>query len=134
MFGYVLKLECIGDNYVQAGKKIVNGQPVRISNRTLMAISMHKKTPWCAEIIGFTPSAALERRFVKGMKTYAEANGVGSRGVYLFFVLGDGIYEIFSRETWARSRRYFARVRGSVLTEINEQEACRALAEKASTY
>lgn len=66
----------------------------------------------------------IERRFVKGMKTYAEANSTGSRGVYLYFVLSEGpLYEIFDRPGWGKTRRRFARVIDGALHDVSTEDA-----------
>jgi hypothetical protein len=52
----------------------------------------------------------LGRAFMRGQKDYSEANSVGSRGVYLTFLLPpDSLYEVRSFLAWKNERRYFIR-------------------------
>lgn len=113
----VLKLECIGDDF----------------NFVLRSFGMRPKPqPWVARIIGLDPKYEVAREFQRGQKDYAEANRVGSRGVYLFFFLDrPGIYEVFERVTRNKSRRYFGLLENGRdnLREITKEEVLCALKE-----
>lgn len=114
-----LKLECIGDNHVQEWRNacrfmggILNGGSMRGG----------PPRPWVAKIT--MDGDQIKRTFLRGQKDYSEANSVGSRGVYLYFHLEMGLYDVFSLETWKRSRRYFLKVEESGETkELEKEEA-----------
>lgn len=80
-----------------------------------------KKPAWLARITGVT-AGGLRREFVKGVKDYTDANGVGSRGVWQHFALDNGVYEVHERLTWGKTHRYFMRVCDGVITEIKREE------------
>lgn len=105
----VLKLEYIGENYAAMFRSV--GQARLIGK------------PWVARLTGLDPVSGYQREFVQGEIDYREANGIGSRGVYLYFVLDPGIYEVKERVSWKRSRRYFVRCNGRDIDEIDEEEA-----------
>lgn len=66
----------------------------------------------------------MERDFLDGKKDYSQANSVGSRGVYLFYVLRPGIvYEVHALTSWSGSEQYFCRVEGSELVRMTLNEA-----------
>lgn len=103
---YSLRLECIGDNGYKAIRDIAD---VDLS-------------PWVAQITGYDPTYFYRRHFIRGNKDYSEGNSIGSRGVYLYFSLGDGIYEVKEHKSWGRTIRYFLRVHEGQATEITTGE------------
>lgn len=122
---YVLKLECIGDDTVQ-GLRMWDRIGRQVESATGVANPFRgggPKSPWVAEITGTDPTYGLRRNFLKGSKDYSEANSKGSRGVHLYFVLRPGkLFEVYSKETWGSSRRYFAKVVDGSLIEIERAE------------
>jgi len=109
---YVIKLEAIGDNHVAYLRQFLKAKPPQFGRRELDAIRFgtRKHVPWIAEIIGIRPDGKLRRQFVDGQRDYSNANSVGSRGIYLYYALRPGLYEINSPEAWKRVRRYFLKV------------------------
>lgn len=104
-----LKIECIGDNntqYLEFWKSATK----EVLGRGL-AEDVFGKIParyFVAEITGIDLKYKYKRRFLKGRKDYSHANGVGSRGVYVNYILDSGkIYEVKSPISWKRSERYF---------------------------
>lgn len=122
---YVVKLEAIGDNHVSYLRHFLKAKPSLFGRRELDAIRFgtKKHVPWIAKIIGVRPDGFLRREFVDGQRDYSQANSVGSRGIYLYYALRPGLYEINSPETWKRVRRYFVRVVDEkTLEEISREE------------
>lgn len=67
--------------------------------------------PWVAKLS--MGKYNLKREFLKSMIDYSKSNSVGSRGVYLYFILSPGFYEVKERISWKNSRRYFLCVEDS---------------------
>lgn len=85
---------------------------------------------WVARIAGTDARYGFRRQFMRGHKDYSEANSVGTRGVFVFYMLGLGLYEIKEPLSWRSSRQYFALVdEEGVLTEVHEERA-REIAER----
>lgn len=101
-----LRLEAIGDNLPRAARAT-------------------RSRPWVARIVGIDERFGLAREFVRGQKDYRDANSVGSRGVYYYYLLEPGVYEVCSPESWQRTERYFvASHRGEIVRiERGEVEA-----------
>jgi hypothetical protein len=92
-------------------------------DKTLFTGGWKKTQPWVARIVGFDPKYHYRREFVRAQsRDYSRANSVGSRGVYAYYVLGDGIYEVNERMTWKRTDRYFAQVSNGTITRITQEE------------
>ena len=109
-----LKLECIGDNST--------------SGKTLFVPRLPRRQ-WVAEIIGFSLEYNFTRKFIYGRKDYSNANSVGSRGVYEYFILEqDKFYEVSAPLSWKNSYRYFCTVddQGKII-EINEESVKQCL-------
>jgi len=96
----ILELEAIGDNC-----------GCDIPHILVPLLGTMPKRYWVAEIVGFDIKYKYKRVFVKGNRDYLEANGAGTRGVFVNYVLESGhIYEVKSPETWTRTRKYFCTV------------------------
>lgn len=120
----VLKLEIIGDNYFAYKRDLANGnarENPRVEKYGEM-MGRDQTRPWVARIGGLDDKYGFRREFQRGQKDYSRANSIGSRGVYEYFALNDGIYEIHERVTWKRTRRYFVRVEGAGIIEISKEE------------
>lgn len=126
MTAVILKLECIGDDTVQMFR-MWN----RIGEQVQTATGVDNPfrgggppSPWVAEITGHDPKYTYARKFLRGRKDYSEANGVGSRGVHLYFELEEScLYQVYEKISWGSSRRYFARVVSGQLIEMSDDEA-----------
>ena len=119
-----LRLECVGDNHIQEMR----------SADALFGSALGKSgmsNPWCARITGMDSRFGFRREFMDGQKDYSQANSVGSRGIYLYYTLPPGVYEVFSRETWQGARRYFIRVQYGKITEIDRRAVITHLTEEA---
>lgn len=66
--------------------------------------------PWVARLTGTDPHWGFQRQFIKAAFDYTYARKSGGRGIYLYFALPPGIYEVYYPTSWKRERRYFARV------------------------
>lgn len=113
----VLSLEFIGEDFEAA---------TRAASRAAKKVGYdlgHKSSrPWVARITGRCEKYTYAREFLRGQIDYSRANSTGSRGVFLYFVLKDGIYEVYKHLSWKRSRRYFIRVEVTTITEISREE------------
>lgn len=127
----VIKLEAIGDDYFAYKRSRERTVERRMTNAWRMA---EREGPcWVARITGLDRKYGLAREFVHGQRDYAQANSVGSRGVFIYYPLRPGVYEVHERLTWAKSRRYFVRVEGTEYYEITQQEVIECLnADSAS--
>ena len=85
---------------------------------------IHSRRPWVAEIMGTDPRYGLRREFLDANTSYRHANGCGSRGTKLWFVLESGkYYEVKEQTSWRSSERYFCRVSasGDIIRAIKEE-------------
>lgn len=124
----VLELEIIGDNYYAS--KRAGGEAEAKEARYAAIMGRDKTRPWIARLIGLDPQYGFKREFIKAQqKDYGRANSIGSRGVFLYFVLPSGLYEVHERPTWKRTRRYFIRVEDEKITEIEREEVAQCLSE-----
>lgn len=130
----VLKLEIIGDNYYSYKRDLANGEAREIPRMERYAEMMgrDKTRPWVARITGFDKKYGFKREFQRGQRDYSKANSIGSRGVYEYFALKSGIYEVHERPTWKRTRRYFIRVEGAEIMEVSHEEVEGCLLKSAA--
>lgn len=115
----VLELEWIGE-YNDAHCRLYDKQIKMVGNG--LDLGYKSNRPWVARITGRDAIYGLAREFVRGQIDYSRANSKGSRGVYLYFPLKEGIYEVLAHRTWAKNRRYFCRVENTTITEITREE------------
>ena len=120
----VIALEIIADNYyayLQAKKR---GEAIesRSAEKYGELLGRDKARPWVARITGLCATYGLKREFIRGQKDYSRANSIGSRGIYEYFALDSGIYEVHERTTWKKTRRYFIRVENAQIEEIDKKE------------
>lgn len=132
----VLKLEFIAENY--HAYKRVQKAPERPWHQPLVTGGMERyggylgrnqSRPWVARLAGIDEQQRFTREFVSGQIDYSHANSTGSRGVYLYYPLKDGLYEVNARETWSKARRYFLRVEQTQMVEIEREEVLQCLIE-----
>jgi hypothetical protein len=83
--------------------------------------------PWVAQITGIHEQFTFERQFIRGQKDYSRANSQGSRGVFLYFHLGPGLYEAKQHLSWRRTRRFFFRIDNEELTEMTKEDMLAAV-------
>lgn len=116
----VLKLEIIGDNYYAAKREAPHKK--RYLQRYESALGRNTSRPWVARLTGLDPKYGFAREFLSGQKDYSLANSVGSRGVFVYYPLKPGVYEVNERLTWKKTRRYFIRVEDAQIEEITKDE------------
>jgi hypothetical protein len=96
----VLRLECVDDDAAQAARIMrKTGNTARVGQRSVRRVMAMDRAsaarPWVARVVGWAVNGSPLREFIKGLKDYSAANSVGSRGVYMFFILTPGhLYEI----------------------------------------
>lgn len=129
----ILRLECFHDDVTarqRAVRTMDSEQKRRVQSRHFAHdLRVGTAGTWVAEVTGIdAASGRIQRRFLEGLKDYTDANSVGSRGVYKFYVLTDGkLYEVADRAGYGKPpRRRFCRVEdGRVVTiEIGEVLRC----------
>ncbi len=116
----VLKLEYIGENYHSAQR--AGAQAQEQTARYGRYLGRNRSRPWVARLTGLDADGWSVRVFVRGQIDYSRANSTGSRGVYCYYPLSPGFYEVNARESWNHVRRYFLRVVGTEMHEISEEE------------
>lgn len=89
-------------------------------------------SPWVAALT-LAPNGSVQRDFLDGHRDYGESQGMGSRGVYMYFHLKPGfVYEIGEVKVAGLSKRgnirteqerYFAVVGNGQLRRISRDEA-----------
>jgi len=121
----VIRLELIGDNYFAYKRQAK--QEHKPSERYGEYLGRDQSRPWVARLTGLDAKYGFAREFVHGQRDYSQANSVGSRGVYEYIPLKDGVYEVNERLTWKRARRYFIRVQDAQITEISRDEVMECL-------
>ncbi len=124
----VLKLEIIGDNYRWAARHGVDLS--RLPTRRMIDVIRYGRRelrPWVARLVGLDKRFGFKREFITGMRDYSLANGDGSRGVYEYWALPDGLYEINECVKWGQARRRFIRVVGDKMRDISKEEAIAGL-------
>lgn len=125
----VLKLEFIAENYF-AYRKTPWAVHMR-TERYVEYLGLDQSRPWVARLTGLDPEKGFVREFVRAQKDYSQTNSTGSRGVWLYYPLTDGLYEVNERTSWRKVRRYFIRVAEARYQEISREEVERCLANAA---
>lgn len=83
--------------------------------------------PWVARITGIDAKYGMARQFIRGRKDYSTASGNGNRGIFLHYLLEEGIYEIQDVTSWSKVDRYFVRSSRGVLDRITKEEVLSCL-------
>ncbi len=126
----VLKLEFIAENYF-AYKRRSQHQSEDVDRHTPLRyadyLGRDASRPWVAQLTGRDKQFGFARTFVSGQIDYSQANSTGSRGVFLYYPLRDGVYEVNERTSWRSVRRYFLRVENGHSREIQREEVERCL-------
>jgi hypothetical protein len=68
--------------------------------------------PWIARLEALDRRFGFKREFVKGVYDYTYARKSGGRGIYVYFALKPGYYEVFRTVSWNErsDERYFIQV------------------------
>ena len=123
----IIKLEAIGDNLRRLSEEMMKGNATagrfvgRLRGRMFREAILPRR-PWVAKILGRDERYGLARQFVKRQVDYSESNSTGSRGVYYYYHLDEGIYEVNELVSWNNERRYFLRSGSGEVTEISKEE------------
>ena len=78
---------------------------------------LYKRRAWIARI-GWGPKG-ITRDFQKPAKNYMNSNSCGSRGIWFFYFLVDGVYEISAPINWRKVDRYFCVVENGTIKRIS---------------
>lgn len=81
-----------------------------------------KKRCWVARITGYDPKYGYKREFVRGQVEYAESNSVGSRGVFIYYFLDPGVYQVNAPVSWRNDERYFILSEHGKIKKISEAD------------
>ena len=107
-------------------RKRRNGRPLS-TNMFLKQGHLYKRRAWVAKISwGFN---GIEREFLNPARNYQNSNGPGSRGIFLYYWLPDGIYEISAPINWKKVDRYFCMVKNNKLERIDMYAVARLCRE-----
>lgn len=131
---YVLKIEAIGDGFAAHLRQYNKTNPPRFDKLDLNALRFGRKEfqPWVARIKGTHAQYGLDREFMQAQRDYTDSSSTGNRGIWLYYALRPGIYEINERITWKRKDRYFLRVIDDETAErINKDEVLRVFSNQS---
>lgn len=92
-----------------------------VRHRYLRKFTGNEK-PWVARIVGTCDRYGLDREFVRPHRDYRDASISLRSGLYHWYFLDDGYYEIRAVLSCTRRRRYFARVVNGLITEVEREE------------
>jgi len=93
----------------------------------------NKSTCWIAQLTGLDDRYGFAREFVRGQRDWSQAKMTGSRGIYVYYPLDPGIYEVNERESWKHVRRFFIRVsEDGGVSEIDRSEVISCLTNDTS--
>lgn len=85
--------------------------------------------PWVARLIGYTQDdwqvfGQFTREFLRGQRDFSHTNRSGSRGIFLYYALKSGLYEVNERTSWTNARRYYCVVGDDLsINEVTREEA-----------
>lgn len=117
---YGFSLECIGDDaHYRPIQRVSDLRPLR---------------PWIARIEGFCPQYEFIRNFQDGSKDYRDANKRGSRGIWMYYHLPPGVFEVHEIVGYGKSIRYFIEVQNLAHHKIEKPEVLRWLANAHAAY
>lgn len=114
----VIKIEAIGENtYRQFDYYNI----LRLNKM----LGLPNRSYWVAQILGFHLKYHYERKFLHPKVNYRKSNGVGSRGIHLWYTLESGnLYEIKRPLSWQRFERFFFTVTETgEIEKLSEDEA-----------
>ena len=113
----VIKLELVADNIRWANK---NGAMDKNFDKWLRAwrrLGVNKSFTWVKRVL---PDG--KKKTVQGVRDYSNANHNGSRGIYCYYALSTGIYEINHRYKFSSVRRYFIEVTSDGVAELDNYD------------
>ena len=86
--------------------------------------------PWVAHLTGLHKRFGFSREFVKGVYDYTYARKSGGRGIYIYYSLMPGYYEIYRPVSWNErsDERFFCRVdQDGCIYKISREEVIECL-------
>lgn len=86
-----------------------------------------KSNCWVARLMGLDERYGFKREFVRGQADWSCAKMTGSRGIFVYYALTTGLYEVNERVSWKHVRRYFIRVEDAQYSEISKDEVLKCL-------
>lgn len=82
---------------------------------------------WVKRVIDIQPHKLVEE-YVDGYSDYSNANSVGSRGIYVNYLLQEGeIYHVSSPRNFKHSDTYFCKVAGEDIIRLEFNEVIKFL-------
>lgn len=121
---FSLKMEAFGDSYVHYRRRLEEGviyHPILRDVINAIRWGGREMTPWVARLSWGKQQP--QRTFLNGQRDYMNADRWGNRGIFVYFYLPPGIYEINHPLALGKSRRYYAIVKDDDLIEITQVEA-----------
>ncbi len=111
----VLEIELIGDDSYEAlrmtNRRRYPELPPCVELRA-RRLGRPELRPWVARVIPIPGSEGYRREMIAYQhKDYSRANSVGSRGVYAYYLLSPGVYEIHQRTSWKHGEQYYLQVK-----------------------
>lgn len=113
----VIKLELVADNIHWANKNGAMDRDFQKWLRQWRRLGSDKSFTWIKRVL---PDNG--REYIQGVRDYSRANYSGSNGIYAYYALKPGVYEINHRYKINKVRHYFIEVTDDGFTEIDEQE------------
>jgi hypothetical protein len=84
--------------------------------------------PWVARLLGTDHRWEFQREFMRGVRDYTLGQEHHTRGVWLYFFLPPGVYEVYRPTSWKHEERYFVRVdEQGDLHQINHEDVLECL-------
>lgn len=69
---------------------------------------------------------------IRGFVDYASANSKGSRGVYAYYFVTDGLYKVTERTSWKSVKTYYLLIENGLKTKMTFEEALAWLTKDTS--
>lgn len=125
-----IRLEAIGDDTFEYFRHLEKHPKMPLRPRPGMRMVSPAQRQWIAEIIGVDSRYGWRRVFLRGYKDYTHANGPGSRGVFVTYILEPGrIYQVQSPQSWNHTDSYYCTVsKDGEIVRLNESEVLACLA------
>ncbi len=117
-------MEAIGDNFFayRQYRRHVN----LAYERQMWRMTRPELEPWVDRLTGLQ-EGHFRRERVRGLRDYTHASCTGARGIFIWYFLAPGLYEINQRVSWNKARRYFVQSEGGILTERTYHEVLQCL-------
>lgn len=83
--------------------------------------------PWLAKIVAVCDVYGFEREFLKPVPDYSHGQHHHTRGVYWYWFVDDGVYQLDKPISWKHRERVFLRACGGEVAEITKDEVMECL-------